>query len=1260
MKKFYTLLLLAVATVFSAGAAKSVPYGPEKLATPGDAVSDAAWTRHNADGGLSWTAVPSGAVLKVNGEDLGGVRIWSNAATTVDDWLISPKIALEAGKKYEVKYHYYVWNAAETSIANLDVQLSTTSPITDAATAKEATVIKKYENLDRTKAPTAWAEESIVVTPEAAGEYYVTFHVYGDYTKCVCLSGLTVTEIDKDPDKPVNPDDPVVGKDVPYSSPVALKANTFDDGWSFIDANADSRTWSVYSDSQTTSWGGTGYAARSYYHSTNQADDWLISPAIHLEAGKEYKAFYIFKTYSDPQSMDVYCSKSKVPAEITTTTPLKTYEKITQRNYSREVITIVPEETGEYYISFHERSDKNKYYVYIACFEICENVFIPSGVSDLTAERDPMRGLKVSLNWTLPTTSTFGDAFTPEQTIEAVNIYRDGGERPVAILEGTATSFTDSDEYGLEAGTHTYAVEVVVAGVKSAKVNVGPTKYVGPVAPVAIPATMAINSADAFDNWTVVKDAASQNTNNWVFYSSYARFQVVNSRAESDWLISPPVTVAEPGYYKITVNASKSTSYDYTHKLEVRYGKGMTAEALSNVACDAIPLTNRAADYSYTVRIDEAGAYNFAVYASNPAPTSSMQLSVYSIKVEKTEKTPAAVSGLTATPDADEALKVVLDWTAPALATSGDALAADEYTVEIARGTDVIATLPGGSTTYTDETIEKSGIYTYTVTTLAPEGSHVEGVSVTTSWVGPRVVELPYTTGFSTADATRQIWEVLDGNADGKSWNYENQTYVCDEPASETDGVYAYDDYLLSPYFELAPGYYSVDFRTRGGYSYGNLNLAMNVGVIAAGTALPGRVALEQPKQYIINSSSTWTAMDTYVFHVEEAGRYQVVFAANEPNSKVTQTSYRMAVDDVKVAAYPVLPGVVTDLVVTPAADEALEAVITWTNPTTTNVEGLAPVLVRADVYRGETMIGSVEEGLVAGAQSSFTDNTLELPGRYTYKVEVFTEGGKSASAAPAVESEWIGGGLPTPYEVSGATFGAWTLIDVDGDKSTWGDNAWSVNNTALKADVTTKADDWAISPRINIDYFSIYNLSLETFLGVSYDKYGPYELDIYAGQSADPAEFGLIATISVATGLNSSNTQRDEILVYGSRLFGEPAALSDDPSAIAVKVPCGATSFALHARQTGGVNVKSFKVEYHGIFTGIESVELGEGISFDGTALRFDGMATDVCVYDVAGKLAAAQAAADGSVSLEGLASGVYLVRLTLDGQVKTVKVVK
>lgn len=1083
-------------------------------------------------------------------------------------------------------------------------------------------------------------------------------------------------------------------KTVPYSSPIAVSSDAFDDGWTVVDANGDGMTWQPKSKSAT-SIGGTSYSAEAYGLNTGtDKDDWLISPAISLDADKQYRVFFgvMAEGSTHPQDMNVYATTSNQPDVIKTSDPIKKYEGYTKTTYVKEDIKFTPSASGDYYFSFHCTSVNDNWYMYVAVLEVYEDTFTPAAVTNFKAERngDTPRKVECTLSWTLPTKSVFDEDFTEAQTVEQVNIYRDGAARAIATLtagkDEDLTTFVDDDTNGLEAGIHTYEVEVVVAGVTSAKVS-ATTKYVGPVTPATVPFTWNITSADDFEDWTSLVGESAVNKTNWTYYSigQYARFSNTAGSKEENYIVAPPFKIDDEGYYLVTVNAMiGSTSYNEDNTLQLRYGTEPNTESLSHIICDKINLTSGSkAPYSYVVKITNPGVYYFAAVAASESPKSTT-FGVYSIGLEKTEKTPAAVTELTATPGDEDALTVTLKWTCPATSSNGEELLDSEYNIEVYKGSELLETLSGGTSTYTDN-VDEPGVYTYTVKTVAPQGASVDGVTVKSKWVGPHVVSLPYSTNFAPADETVAIWDVIDANGDGKTWHYYDNSYRCtqsDDEGSES-GTRKYNDYFLSPHFEMTPGYYTIKFRPVGGNA--TKPMTHKVGIIEAGTFKAATTELQQEKQYQSASTNSKTApLVEYIIKIETAGRYQIVFAATEDQPTITSSDLDYSgygFNNFEAAEYPVLPDVVTDLTVTPAENQVLEATISWTNPTTTNVDGVdLTEITKAVIYRDGEQVTEVFDNLIPGETSTFTD-TEEYGltgGKHTYKVEVYNNSGKSTAAAPEVISEWIGGGLEAPvvFEVSGnvnTKFEDWTFIDVDNNKNGNYDicDAWSIaGTTALKVDETNsndKYDDWAISQPVNIKSWMLYELTFKTYLN-TYKSYGSYSFDVYMGSGSNTGEFVKVGTVtSDVQNANYSTPETHTLYIAGldasETVKTMAVTLPEDEvdTVDRVVVPAGSLSIALHANTKGGVYVKSVSIEEVGQTSVDEVVADKDGkLFFDGNALSFNGTATDVRVFDLTGKLVAAVAAAEGSVDLSDLENGLYIVTMNLNGETVTVKVVK
>lgn len=169
---------------------------------------------------------------------------------------------------------------------------------------------------------------------------------------------------------------PTVIETLPY-------VNSFDDAaeqkhFSIIDANEDGRTWNWYSG-----------MARYTYSSTNQGDDWLVSPAIKLVAGKKYHfsiaAHASSATY--PERFEVKAAQENTAEALAAGTEVLPSTDVTTPGfvtYENNEFTVA--ESGYYYIGVHAISDADKYYLYVDDFVLEAAPITAPYVADFTTE----------------------------------------------------------------------------------------------------------------------------------------------------------------------------------------------------------------------------------------------------------------------------------------------------------------------------------------------------------------------------------------------------------------------------------------------------------------------------------------------------------------------------------------------------------------------------------------------------------------------------------------------------------------------------------------------------------------------------------------------------------------------------------------------------------------------------------------------------------------------------------------------------------
>lgn len=1060
---------------------------------------------------------------------------------------------------------------------------------------------------------------------------------------------------------------------VPYASNIAISATTIDPEWTITDLNAESdkdATWTAYGDDKTKLDGVFDFAARYKYGSSIAGDDYLISPAIHLEAGKEYVVMFYMRTYNSTmeEKLDFYKAEGNTPEAFKATEPLFSFTGA-QDTWKKHSYKITPDHDADYYFAFYAHSEKNKWYIYIANFSVVENVFAPAAVSNLHATAGENRALTVDLQWSLPTTDQFGIDLSDGQTVEQVNIYRDGSEDPVKTFYEAATSWQDTESSGLTAGYHTYSVEVVVSGTKSARAN-AMTGYVGPVAPMALPFSQSFPTAGDFnDLWVVTKgnDSTIGDTKLWA-WESYGNGRIAcytaKNKQEDEWLISPPLIFPEAGIYKIVFKGCTNSNY-YKSKIELYLGTGYSSENMTQIIDGNVPANTSAINpstHTYMIQVDQAGTYYVGIHAACN-PSEGVTYYCYGLEVEQSEIIPQAVSGLVANVSEAPALEVTLNWTNPVNDLAGNPLADDfVYLLEVYRNDVLISTITDKSDSYVDNGIPESGVYTYTIKAVTPSGrSADEHATVTTTWVGDATVSLPYSTDFS--DATSALWTPVDADGDGNTWYPGTGEMICKQGAEDDDDYYSYcynNDYLLSPAMNLTPGYYTVSFKIKGN------SFPYYVGVLT-----DKEPSSKNDMQQSSGEKTTKSYYETltYNFTISEEGTYYVAWAI------IGYTEYKSAynhprLDDVTISKRDIVPALATDLSVEAAEDHALSATVSWVNPTASNIEGVEPVLSHAVVYRDGVELAIVEP-IVAGETSSYIDSDITVAGYYTYKVEIYSADGKSSDKAPEVRSPWIGGGLDLPCTFE--EFSGWTIYNVNGDRRTlydyydepyYEDITWEPNLKGISITSTSiAADDWAISPRMQFEDGAVYEVEVVSYAGYGNDV--PYSWDL--AYSPDDSYSGMVNLSTITTNAQLLKDAQSNIIkikavkdIPTTENEDEDGDGSDADDSDAIIIPAGINTIGFHANTKGAVTVKSLAIKHSNV--GVENIATDRQQNFviaDG-AVIFNGTATGAAIYDITGKLVSYTAEASDRIPTDGLAHGIYIIKANINGQNVTVKISK
>lgn len=220
-----------------------------------------------------------------------------------------------------------------------------------------------------------------------------------------------------------------------------------------VDANNDGCTWSLYTYSD-----GTGYA-RYTYSKTNKADDWLLTPPLKLESGKEYLVSFEAANYQSkyPESIEV---KYGVGSDPTTyKSVLLDSTELPSAQYTKYTKALVPDADGNIKIGFHCISNPYKYFLLLRNITVSEgsSVAAPDSATALTVAPGAKGALEATVSFTLPSKKIDGSDLT---SIVKADILRDGvvvGSVTDGLKPSSTASYTDKAATN---GKSTYSVRV--------------------------------------------------------------------------------------------------------------------------------------------------------------------------------------------------------------------------------------------------------------------------------------------------------------------------------------------------------------------------------------------------------------------------------------------------------------------------------------------------------------------------------------------------------------------------------------------------------------------------------------------------------------------------------------------------------------------------------------------------------------------------------------------------------------------------------
>ncbi len=219
--------------------------------------------------------------------------------------------------------------------------------------------------------------------------------------------------------------------------------------WTTIDLNGG-RTWEWLN----------GHAAYMLDYQTGlPGDDYLVSPAITLQAGNVYDLRFSLTMSNNVnyESCRVYMGTSPDTAHLKTV--LAEWKDVTNEANGMKELTLIPKQTGTYYIAFYSFSQANQNRFEIDDVSIVERstTLVPGDVTHLSATAAPHGALQGTIRFQLPTLTASNDILDVKSRLSYA-IYRDTLSTPITTgtgAPGDEVSYMDNVSAN---GFYTYRV----------------------------------------------------------------------------------------------------------------------------------------------------------------------------------------------------------------------------------------------------------------------------------------------------------------------------------------------------------------------------------------------------------------------------------------------------------------------------------------------------------------------------------------------------------------------------------------------------------------------------------------------------------------------------------------------------------------------------------------------------------------------------------------------------------------------------------
>lgn len=681
------------------------------------------------------------------------------------------------------------------------------------------------------------------------------------------------------------------------------------------------------------------------------------------------------------------------------------------------------------------------------------------------------------------------------------------------------------------------------------------TEDVLPDKPEAVkdmPFVADFSNGGGYSEWTPAK-GPNAGDGSWRYnsYSKYPEFSSSDGGAEDDWFISPKLNIVIPGRYEIDMEYSGIGTFDVVLGTDINQ-----LSSFNKVLYTAEKFTEFNKVVSFKVDIPSAGFYYVALHL-RAEEASLFGYRLHAFKMKQNLAVPSMVSDLMASVDKTDAPEITLSWTNPDKDNNNAPLSAISR-IEVMRDGALLTTLtegltPGARSTYLDR-LDTPGSHSYSIVVYNENGCF-DGtpMSVKSGFAGHPTASFPFAVDFNSCTlAESDMYTILDANADGLTWQlkeeYGSRSFISIN--RNADGSVTANDYLVSPYIHLTPGYYLLT-----SYIASHAN-NFEIGICTNRHNIPA------------------TFSSLYTLYDQQANGYQpiklVIPIDTEGDYCIAwhhlglPTSYAYATISLKSAtleSQALLPSVATNLS-THAETGKMEASISWTNPALDNAGRELHTIARAEIIRNGNLHATVSEGLIPGEQYCFTDTQFDKSGEYDYSVVIYNENGCSEQPAPS-KYQFVGFGQTMPYT---ADFSQWTVLNLGSTYHKWALDTDGTIGFERGMDDSFEYNDGIFSPYLLLENDCRYVVTFHSF-GKTSDEQSNFNLCIATRREE---------AVDVMEISRTGATKRKHTLNLSVSPDATVPTVQADGSVV---VPSGNTLIGFYVHQNTAAHIRDFNV---------------------------------------------------------------------------------